>query len=331
MQIPPDYKITSSILKLISQIESLRLFFNSFPVPLALKNKIERISILKSSLYSARIEGNPLTLNDVKNPEKIYDREKKLEVFNILDSIKFMDTNLIPGNNISEDFVLRLHGIVMKNLSTDSGHIRTEPGAIFNQAGVAIYIAPLPQQIREMIDKLLVYANRETDYPIVTAVISHLIFEKIHPFIDGNGRVGRLLIWAILKAKNYLFPIAIPLEEFIDQNRDRYYFHLDHGATETERYIEFMLEGFSQMGDKIRLEVLKKTEKKEDIILPPRQEEILAIIKDHLNVSLEFIKRRFFKVPARTLSYDLKKLAEQGLIVKVGKTRGSFYRVREKI
>jgi len=328
MQIPPNYKITPSILKLISQIESLRLLFASFPIKPELRNKIERISILKSSLYSARVEGNPLTLNDVKNPEKISDREKKLEVFNILDSIKFIDTNLIPGNKISEDFILRLHTIVTKELSSDSGHFRTQPGAIFNQAGVAVYIAPLPQQIRAMIDKLLFYANRETDYPIITAVISHLIFEKIHPFIDGNGRVGRLLIWAILKAKSYHFPFAIPMEEYIDQNRDRYYSYLDKGAAETEKYIEFMLEGFIQTGEKIRLEVIQETEKKTEIILPPRQEEILSIIKDHLNVSLDFIKRRFFKVPARTLSYNLKKLADQGLIVKVGKTRGSFYRVK---
>ena len=114
MQIPPDYKITSSILKLISQIESLRLFFNSFPVPLALKNKIERISILKSSLYSARIEGNPLTINDVKNPEKIYDREKKLEVFNILDSIKFMEK--VSEKDVKKEEVENTLGHSNKNL-----------------------------------------------------------------------------------------------------------------------------------------------------------------------------------------------------------------------
>jgi len=65
-----------------------------------------------------------------------------------------------------------------------------------------------------------------------------------------------------------------------------------------------------------------------DIILPPRREEILAIIKDHKDVTFDFLKRRFYGIPARTLSYDLKKLADLGFIVKVGKTRGSFYRAK---
>lgn len=73
---------------------------------------------------------------------------------------------------------------------------------------------------------------------------------------------------------------------------------------------------------------LKEKQQKEGIILLPRRQEILAIIKDHKNVSFDFLKRRFFGVPGRTLRYDLKKLADQGLITKVGKTRGSFYRSR---
>jgi len=65
-----------------------------------------------------------------------------------------------------------------------------------------------------------------------------------------------------------------------------------------------------------------------EVILPPRREEILAIVRDHTEVTFDFLQRRFFGVPARTLRSDLKKLAEEGLIIKVGKTRGSFYRVK---
>ena len=328
MKIPPDYKITPEILKLIAKIESLRLFFQSFPIKSELKNKIQRISILKSSLYSARIEGNPLTLNDVKNPVKISDRQKKLEVFNILDTVRLMDKEIHSGKKLDEELFLKLHLIVMNDLSSDAGNFRSEPSAIFNQAGMAVYITPLPSKIKELITQLLDFTNSPSDYPIIQAVLAHLIFEKIHPYIDGNGRVGRLFIWAILKAKNHDFPIAIPIEEYIDQNRDRYYLHLDRGLKETEEYIQFMLEAFVDQAEKIKAELVRESQKEEEIILPPRQEEILAIIKDHINVTLDFIKRRFYKVPSRTLRYDLKKLSEKGMIVKVGKTRGSFYRVR---
>ena len=156
-----------------------------------------------------------------------------------------------------------------------------------------------------------------------------LNFKRIRSNIDGNGRIGRLLIWAILKSKGYDFPAFIPIEEYIDNNRNSYYFHLDQGMKETEEYLKFMLEAFEIEAEKIKDEILNDTNQDTDIILPPRQEEIFAIIKDHLNVSFDFISRRFYKVPARTLRYDLKKLAEKGQIVKVGKTRGSFYRVKK--
>lgn len=68
---------------------------------------------------------------------------------------------------------------------------------------------------------------------------------------------------------------------------------------------------------------------RQNILLPPRQEEIYSIIKDHKIVSLDVIKRRFLKVPSRTLRYDLKKLQGNGLVIKIGATRGSVYTIRK--
>lgn len=74
-------------------------------------------------------------------------------------------------------------------------------------------------------------------------------------------------------------------------------------------------------------ELLLAKHKNLTVLLPPRQEEIYRIISDHKTVSLDFIKRRFMKVPERTIRYDLKKLASAGLITKIGKTRGVFYTI----
>ena len=71
----------------------------------------------------------------------------------------------------------------------------------------------------------------------------------------------------------------------------------------------------------------KEKSKEEDLyLLPPRQEEIVRIIRDHVFVSLDLLQRRFAKVPGRTLRYDLKKLQQKSLIVKSGHTRGSLYK-----
>ena len=88
-----------------------------------------------------------------------------------------------------------------------------------------------------------------------------------------------------------------------------------------------MLRAFYFQAEKLKKELEKEINKKTDFFLPPRQEEILKIIKDHKIVSLDFIKRRFLKVPGRTLRYDLKKLCDKGLVMKIGQTKGVYYKI----
>ena len=86
-----------------------------------------------------------------------------------------------------------------------------------------------------------------------------------------------------------------------------------------------MLEAFYKQTEKIRKEIETEIGKRNSIILHPRQEEIMLIIKDHRIVSFDFLRRRFMKIPKRTLGYDLKKLQEKNLVIKIGKTKGSYY------
>ncbi len=324
MKIPPSYQITPEILELIAKIDANRIYFNSIPILPQVKEKIQRISLLKSSLYSARIEGNPLTIENVQTAGE---KEKKLEVFNILSAIKFIAKEKEANNLLSRKDILDLHRLVMKDISGAAGYFRREMGAIFNQAQVAVYMSPPPNQILPLLDNLFSYINSGTEkFPIITAFISHLVFEKIHPFIDGNGRVGRLLIFDILHRKNWRFSLNIVLEEYLDEHKEDYYYYLDIGLKKPEEYLLFMLRAFWQQTEKIKSQIERESQKSETVILPPRQEEIYHIIADHKMASFDTVKRRFLKVPERTLRYDLKKLQEKGLIVKVGSTKGVFYR-----
>ncbi|OGH08488.1 MAG: hypothetical protein A2152_04120 [Candidatus Levybacteria bacterium RBG_16_35_6] len=327
MRAPPLYEINSEILDLISKIEANRIYLSSREIPIQLKEKIQRVSILKSSLYSARIEGNPLTLEEIDTypPEEL----KKIEIFNILKAVEFIDKNIKKDQVISEKEILKLHSIVMEDLFSEQGVFRQEMGAIFNSAGVAVYLSPPPSQIPTLLKKLFAYANSDKEkFPLILALIAHLIFEKIHPFIDGNGRVGRLLIFAILKAKNWHFTVSIPFEEYLDEHKSDYYYNLDIGLKDTEGYLIFMLNAFFDQTEKIKKLFEEEINKKETIFLPPRQDEILNIIKDHLVVSFDQIRRRFLKVPERTLRYDLKKLLDLNLIEKSGVTKGNYYRAK---
>jgi len=100
------------------------------------------------------------------------------------------------------------------------------------------------------------------------------------------------------------------------------------GLRETNEYLTFMLHSFYEKAELVKKTIHQEISKgKEVLLLPPRQEEIYFIIKDHRMVSFDFLKRRFLKVPGRTLRYDLKKLQDGGYVMKVGKTRGSFYTI----
>lgn len=309
----------------ITQIESYRLHIASLNLPKPLKEKIQRVSLLKSSLFSARIEGNPLELADVEVRDK--KSQKKLEVFNIMEAIRFIDGHVKKGD-LKKDLLLQIHMLVLEDLSSDAGHIRHEASAIFNQAGVVVYMPPPPSAISKLLDNLLSYVNSDVEkFPLVVAFIAHLIFEKIHPFLDGNGRAGRLLIAAVLKARGWDFTFTVPFEEYLDKNKDDYYFHLDKGLENTNDYLLFMLEAFWQQTQTIKAQIEEELNKDQKVFLPPRQEEIYNVIKDHKVVSFDTIRRRFTKVPERTLRYDLKKLLDRKLIEKSGETRGRYYRV----
>jgi len=328
MNIPPLYTVTPEILALIAKIESERLHIASLDLPKPLKDKIQRVSLLKSSLFSARIEGNPLKLADIEVQDK--KSQKKLEVFNITQAIRFIDGHVTKGD-LKKDLLLQIHMRVLKELSPDAGHLRHEASAIFNQAGVAVYTPPPASHISKLIDSLLSFVNSDTEkFPLIAAFVAHLVFEKIHPFLDGNGRVGRLLIAAVLKTRGWGFTFTVPFEEYLDNHKDDYYFHLDKGLKNTNDYLLFMLEAFWQQTQTIKAQIEEELKKDQKVFLPPRQEEIYNIIGDHKVVSFDTIRRRFAKVPERTLRYDLKKLLDKKLIEKSGETRGRYYRVKNK-
>ncbi|MBI4058491.1 Fic family protein [Candidatus Gottesmanbacteria bacterium] len=319
--IPPKYVLTTKISQLLSSIEASRAVIDAYPLPPEIEANIRRTSSLKSSLYSARIEGNPLTLEEMENPSRT---QKKQEVFNILKALNWLRQE--EKKDMTLTSILKLHMLTMKGLTEECGRIRTQVNAIFNSAGIAIYIPPPPRQVTLLLERLVKFATstKESLVPI-RAVLAHYTFEKIHPFLDGNGRVGRLVMQKVLAHGGYSMKGLLSMEEFLDTHRSTYYKILESPERDATDYVEFMLEAIDTTARHAKEQVIQKQRAERADYLLPRRAEIYYVIKDHRIVSFDQIHRRFMAVNPRTLRYDLKKLQEGRFIRKRGTTKGVYY------
>ena len=293
------------------------------------EKNLRRKSLLKSSLFSARIEGNKLNYEGIRFGEERLKTSslEKIEVFNIFKAFSWIYSSRSP-KRLTKNLILRLHKVVMKNLSSSpAGVFRKEPGAIFNQAGIAVYLAPSLLEIPFLMKELVKQTKCSKEPFPVKAAIFHFSFEKIHPFLDGNGRVGRLLAVFILKQGGFDFRGLLSLEEYLEKNRESYYELLAIGKKDITVFVEFFLEAVAQQGEKTIAGLKDIDQEGEEDSLLPRRREILEIIKDHQVVSFDFLRRRFSKVAQSTLHYDLRKLREEGFVRKLGSTRGVRYSV----
>lgn len=326
MKIPPHFVFTPQISQYLQDIQGCKEVIDAIEVPVEIEANIRRASTLKSSLFSARIEGNPLTLDELSHRSS--SDQKKKEVFNILKALNMVSER--GSRDLSMQNLLQLHEKVMDGLAEkiEKGHFRKDASAIYNSAGIAVYLPPPARQIPGLVERLVKYANSDKEkFAPIKAVLCHYIFEKIHPFLDGNGRVGRLLLQQVLQKGGYGMKQLSSVEEYLDQHRSEYYRVLELGENDVTDFVEFMLEAISDSAKKAKEAVLEKEKAEVEDYLLPRRAEIFNIIKDQRLVNFDQIRRRFLQVNERTLRFDLKKLADAGLIRKRGMTKGVFYEV----
>ena len=303
--------ITPRANQLLIELEATKLVFNTYPSQPHLELNLRRQSLLKSAVFSARVEGFSDT---VYSPRR--------ESQNLLSAYLHIYSEKAP-QKLSLSLVRRLHRLVLKRNSS-SGSWRNQPWAIFNQSGAVVYLAPPAMEVPSLMDEYIEYLVGLNDHPAAIAAVAQFVFEKIHPFADGNGRVGRLVSSFLLERSGYGFRGLAPFEEYIEEHRSSYYSHLEP-ATDCTGFIEFFLEAlvFQLKKDLGKLNQ-NRQEQPEDSLLPRRQE-ILSIIRDHPHCTFDFLQRRFIAVNGKTLHYDLAQMIKKGFIKKLGATRGVVY------
>ena len=309
-----QWQLTPRVNQLLIELEAIKFVFEAAPFHPHLDLNLRRQSLLRSAVFSARVEGFPDTLSSPKKASQ-----------NLLSAYQHLYSDKAP-QKLSLSLIRRLHRLVLRRNAT-AGNWRSQPWAIFNQSGAVVYLAPPAMEVPSLMDEYIEYLGGLTDHPAVIAALAQFIFEKIHPFADGNGRVGRLISSFLLEKSGFGFRGLAPFEEHIEEHRPIYYSHLEP-ASDCTGFIEFFLDAlvFQLKKDLGKLNQSRE-ELPEDSLLP-RRREILDIIRDHPHCTFDFLRRRFSAVNAKTLHYDLAKMRQKGFITKHGETRGVVYTAR---
>jgi Fic family protein len=219
--------------------------------------------VRKEAVISSQIEGTQATLVDLLNyeagarpePASAIDVQ---EVCNYLEALTFARKQLSrkDGLPLSVRLLNETHHRLMKGVrgtEKQPGEIRRSQNWIGGtRPGNAVYVPPPPHEVPRLLGELEKYLHAEDPLPpLVRAGLAHVQFETIHPYLDGNGRLGRLLVTLLLEEWKLLFQPLLYLSLFFKRRREDYYRALNHVRTDGdwEGWIAFFLEGVATIAE----------------------------------------------------------------------------------
>ena len=313
----PPYNITPLILDLVASVsEKLGEIKSAYLMkPPAELRRRNRIRTIQSSL---EIEGNTLSLDQVTAllddkrvlaPAKdIQEVRNAIEVYSHLSELK----------PYSIDSLCSAHKILMNGLIDNAGRLRSSNVGIAKGSEIT-HIAPGSDMVRPLLNDLLKYVKSDKDLPLIKSCVFHYEFEFIHPFSDGNGRMGRLWQTVILRQYNPVFEY-LPIETLIKKRQTEYYNAL--GASDNKGnstiFIEFML---SVINDSLE-ELLQS--QNVSLTSVDRIEIFRQQIGNRQFSRADYI--RYFKnISTATASRDLKQAVETQILEKLGEGRMTQY------
>ena len=243
----PPFTITNKILSHVASISEkigrITAISNLEAKPHLRKNN--RIKAIHSSL---KIEANSLTfeqVRDVINGKTVFGEQREIqEVKNAYAAYERLSE--INPYNIRQ--LKQFHGIMTKYLVEESGEFRSGEEGVFN-GNQCIFMAPPAQLVPQLMDELFTWMKEAKDnvHPLILSSVFHYEFELIHPFADGNGRMGRLWHTLLLSKWN---PICawLPIESIIHDNQSEYYnaINISNNNGKSTVFIEFMLSVIKQ-------------------------------------------------------------------------------------
>lgn len=339
-------QITPQIMSILSEIDEFKGAWRAFgtlvPERLAMLRQIATIESIGSS---TRIEGSTLSDGEV---EQLLDRLEIQKFANrheeeVVGYAEVMNTIFASWEDIpiTENHIKQLHGSLLRHSTKDERHrgsyktLRNDVGAFDadgNMVGVIFETATpfeTPQRMADLVEWFTTTTELKQMHPLLAIAIFVVTFLEIHPFQDGNGRLSRALTTMLLLQAGYAYVPYASLEAVIEQSKDQYYLALRRtqqtirsDTPKWEPWVSFFLRALRQQ--KRRLE--NKVEREQQVLasLPPLALIALDYARAQGRVTNKDVVREADASP-NTIKTTLSKLVKQGLLIRHGGGRSTWY------
>ena len=344
MYIPP-FTITEKMLHLVSEISEQVGILNARlgeNVPSPMLRKKNQIRTIHSSLA---IENNTLSLKQVTDivdgkhvlgaPDEIQEVKNAVEAYHLMTQL----------DAFKEKDLLKAHGLMMKDLVRNAGHYRYDGVGVFDGNGNCLHMAPPPERVPELMGDLFQWVKTCKTHPLIYSCVFHYEFEFIHPFIDGNGRMGRYWQTMLLSRWKGIFA-WIPVETIVKEHQQEYYNVIAQcdAAGESTLFVEFMLacildsmenyeetnDGETQeLHDKVPNNIPNKVPNKFRNEFPEITDstwDVLKLLNATKTATAEEIGAAL-GISSRMVRKHIATLREAGLIVRVGSNKTGYWKV----
>jgi len=331
MAYKPRFHISPHLLRIIEEISAHRQKILSATIQVPWIPILQRDSRARTTHSSTAIEGNPLTLEEVRALEEgravpeASERAQR-EIFNQLAGLKFIEKNQ-NKKVITRADLFRLHKIIASNVM-DQG----EAGCYRTFAvRVGSYLPPSAKKVPTLMKEYLEWWNRQaTEWsPVISSAILHYHFEEIHPFGDGNGRMGRTLALWELYRRGFDTHHIFSIDEIYWENRPRYYSQLDavrKAEKDLTGWLEYSAEALHLTLERVlkRIERLAIDKIGDRITLTPKQEKLLHLLRDKGGLTPKEIWKAL-KITKQGAMKVLNPLLATGLIHRIGTRKSGKY------
>lgn len=351
----PQFVITNKILKNIGIIEAAKEVIDHAPLLPYYEKKFRKDALIRTVHYGTHIEGNELNLTQagkVLEGQDVVGRDRDIqEVINYRRVMEFINQLKVesPASQrgesklkVDEGMIKKIHTLTVEKILTENqcGKYRKTQVVVKNSQTQEIsFRPPRPEVVLPQVNELIAYINSKEIQeinPILNSGIVHYELVRIHPFIDGNGRVGRALSTLLLFLEGYDIRKFFSLEEYFDSDSDAYYAALQSISKsngDLTIWLEYFTQGLaielSKIKEKVeRISVDGKLREKlggKPLMLTDRQLKIIEYIQSTGYLQNKAFENLFPMVSEDTILNELKPLLSAGIIKKQGITKGAKY------